>query len=68
MKETEAAMVEYLAVYEVATELGEKSALEKYTYGKRRDLSALVLDLERRSHIPLDALHNHHRDLQHCNS
>eukprot|EP00975_Prorocentrum_lima_P012445 2638296-Prorocentrum_lima.AAC.1 len=68
MQETKAAMAEYLAVYEAARELGEKSALEKYMYGEGRDLSELVLDLERRLQSPLDALHNRHRDLQSCKS
>eukprot|EP00975_Prorocentrum_lima_P065606 12904399-Prorocentrum_lima.AAC.1 len=64
MKETEAAVAEYCAFYEEAKALGEKSTLEKYMYGRRRELSELMLDLERRVQAPLDALHNHARDLQ----
>eukprot|EP00975_Prorocentrum_lima_P022456 4722314-Prorocentrum_lima.AAC.1 len=48
MTETTAAVAEYSAVCEESRALGDKSALEQYTYSRRRELSELASDLERR--------------------
>eukprot|EP00975_Prorocentrum_lima_P048606 10169288-Prorocentrum_lima.AAC.1 len=60
MIETKAAVA---AVCEGSRAWGDKSAREQYRHGRRRELSELVLDLERRMQVPFEALHNHARDL-----
>eukprot|EP00975_Prorocentrum_lima_P069802 12928433-Prorocentrum_lima.AAC.1 len=43
-----------------------REALEEFTQARRKDLAKLVESFERRLQVPLDALQNHHKDLQNC--